>query len=152
LHGAANQPVVALLEEVSTSGSVAKVIGERLRRGERIPGLGHKIYRRVDPRAEILLGLIRNQPLPPQRWEVVEDTVALLRNRFTHVVNIDFALGALVWAAGLDLESAECLFAIARSAGWVAHAIEEYGEEPLRFRPVAVYTGSEGRQGARRDS
>jgi citrate synthase len=141
LHGAASEPVVSLLAEIGVPGREATVVGERLRRRERIPGLGHKVYRRVDPRAEILLDLVRAEPMAPDRWEVVEGLLELLRARFDLVVNIDFALGAFVWAAGLDVGAAECLFAIARSAGWLAHALEEYDEQPLRFRPRAVYTG-----------
>lgn len=141
LHGAASQPVVALLEEIGTVGREEKVVGDLLRRHERVSGLGHKVYKTSDPRAEILLDLLRDANLPGAKWEVVEALLALCRERFTQVVNIDFALGAFVWAAGLDLDAAECLFAIARTAGWLAHAIEEYGEEPLRFRPRAVYTG-----------
>ncbi|MHB8465450.1 MAG: citrate/2-methylcitrate synthase [Acidimicrobiales bacterium] len=142
LHGAASEPVVTLLEEIGRPGREAVVVGDRLRRGERIPGLGHKVYRHVDPRTEILLDLLRQSSLPPERWATVEELLALLRDRFDLVVNVDFALGAFVWAAGLDVRAAECLFAIARTAGWLAHALEEYGEEPLRFRPRAVYTGA----------
>src|SRR5581483_1845458 len=141
LHGAVSQDVVRLLREIGSPGRAAEVVGERLRRGERIPGLGHKVYRTADPRAEILLALVRRSPPAPDRWRVVEELIDLCRDRFGLVVNIDMALGGYVWAAGLGIEAAECMFAVARTAGWLAHAIEEYGEEAVRFRPRAVYTG-----------
>ena len=141
LHGAASQPVVHLLDEIGSADRVARVVGERLGRRERIPGLGHKVYRHTDPRAEILFDLLRRLPEPGPRWPVVEKLVALVRDRLRLVVNVDFALGAFVWAWELDVAAAESLFAIARTAGWLAHAIEEYGETPVRFRPRAAYTG-----------
>jgi citrate synthase len=59
--------------------------------------------------------------------------------------NIDFTLGALGHLYGLDHDAGEALFGVARSAGWIAHAIEEYGERPLRFRPRARYVGPAAR-------
>jgi citrate synthase len=55
--------------------------------------------------------------------------------------NVDFALAGLSYVAGLPPEAGEIVFAVARSAGWIAHAIEEYGEARLRFRPRAIYIG-----------
>jgi citrate synthase len=141
LHGAASQPVVALLEEIGSPGRVGRVVGERLHRHERIAGLGHKVYRAVDPRAEVLLAMLPTVPFPAERWAVVEELMALLREQVPLLLNIDFALGALTWCAGLTDDAAELMFAVARSVGWIAHAIEEYGEPPLRFRPRAAYTG-----------
>lgn len=141
LHGAASQPVVSLLDEIGTPGRAAAVVGERLRGGGIVPGLGHQVYRRVDPRAEVLLELLRELSLPAGRWSVVEALLALVHQRLDLVVNVDLALGALVYSAGLDRSAAEATFAIARTAGWLAHAMEEYGEPAVRFRPRAAYTG-----------
>ena len=141
MHGAASRPVVELLTEVGQPARAAHVVGERLRRGERLPGLGHKVYRTTDPRTDVLLDLLRGLRLSPRRWAVVESVLELVRERLPLVVNVDFALGAMVFAGGMDVEAAEALFSVARTAGWLAHAIEEYGEEPLRFRPRAAYTG-----------
>jgi len=55
--------------------------------------------------------------------------------------NVDFALGALAFALDMPFGATEAIFATARSAGWIAHALEEYGEAPLRFRSRAVYIG-----------
>ena len=57
--------------------------------------------------------------------------------------NIDFAFAVLTEAAGMEAEAGEAIFAVARSAGWIAHAIEEY-DHPLRYRPRARYTGPVG--------
>ncbi|HEY2429683.1 MAG TPA: citrate/2-methylcitrate synthase, partial [Acidimicrobiales bacterium] len=130
-----------LFEEIGEAGRAPRVLGERLRRGERVPGLGHQVYRRVDPRAGALLGALRRLRLPARRWAVVEAVLAVVDERLPLVVNVDFALGAMVFAAGMDPDAAEAMFSIARTAGWLAHAIEEYGEAPVRFRPRAAYTG-----------
>jgi citrate synthase len=53
--------------------------------------------------------------------------------------NVDFALGALTYASGMSADAGELVFAIARSAGWLAHCLEEYDEAPIRFRPVGRY-------------
>ncbi|MCF3965257.1 citrate/2-methylcitrate synthase, partial [Streptomyces fuscigenes] len=55
--------------------------------------------------------------------------------------NVDLALAALTVAAGMDPEAGEAVFAVARTAGWIAHAREEYAEQPLRMRPSGRYTG-----------
>jgi citrate synthase len=141
LHGSASRPVVALFEEVGHPARAPLVVGERLRQGLRLPGLGHQVYEAIDPRAEVVWQLLGGLPVPARRRDVVEAVLTLVRERVPAVVTIDFALGALVWAAGLGADSAEAMFAVARTAGWIAHALEEYREPPLRFRPRAAYTG-----------
>ena len=148
LHGAASRPVVDLLVETGDARRARRVVGERLRRNERLPGLGHQVYREVDPRAETLLAALRDLPLPGRRWSVVEAVLDLLTGRLPVPVNVDFALGAMVFAAGMEADAAEAMFSVARTAGWLAHALEEYAEPPLRFRPRAAYTGVRPSSGA----
>src|SRR5581483_11490117 len=141
LHGGAGREVVALLEEVGEPGRAGRVVGERLRAGARIPGLGHAVYRERDPRADHLLPRVAALALLPGRWQVVEAVLAIVEERLEVLVNIDFALGALAFAAGMRRDASEAIFGVARAAGWLAHALEEYGEAPLRFRARAAYTG-----------
>jgi citrate synthase len=65
----------------------------------------------------------------------------VLGERSDAIPNVDLALGALTFLAGMPAAAGEALFAIARTAGWLAHAMEEYEEKPLRFRPRARYIG-----------
>jgi citrate synthase len=141
LHGAAGRQVVALFEEVGEPSRAARVVGERLRQGQRLPGLGHQVYRDRDPRAAFLLPALASLRLLPGRWAVVEAVLAVAEERLDVPVNVDFALGALAFGAGMRADAVEAVFAVARTAGWLAHAIEEYAEAPLRFRPRAAYTG-----------
>jgi len=55
--------------------------------------------------------------------------------------NIDLALAVLSVAAGMRAEAGETVFAVARTAGWIAHALEEYAESPMRMRPTGKYNG-----------
>jgi len=141
LHGGAGRQVVALLDEVGEPRRAARVVGERLRLGARLPGLGHPVYRERDPRAAALLPAFAALRLLPGRWAVVEAVLALVEERSDSLVNVDFALGALVYGAGMRPDATEAVFAVARTAGWLAHAVEEYAEAPLRFRPRAAYSG-----------
>lgn len=143
-HGKAAEAVHELLLDADRSGSgeraVARVVAEG--RG-RLPGHGHPIYRDRDPRGECLLTLV--EPLLNQRSAAVVDEVTRAAGSITTAPrNIDLALGALAYAARMPVGLTEAIFVIARTAGWVAHGLEEYGEAPLRFRARAIYTGPSG--------
>ena len=98
-------------------------------------------YRERDPRAAALLPLVAGAPLVAGRWPVVAAVLEIVEERDDALVNIDFALGALAWCGGMGADATEAVFAVARTAGWLAHAGEEYTERPVRFRPRAAYTG-----------
>jgi citrate synthase len=118
---------------------VAELIGLRLRRGERIPGFGHAVYRPRDARAGALLDHLRAAVGDPG-LAVVDAVIAEAGRRQLPEPNVDFALAALTRAAGLPIGSGEAIFAVGRTAGWLAHALEEYAERTaLRLR--AVYNG-----------
>ena len=73
--------------------------------------------------------------------DIVDDVHLALADRIEQKANVDFSLGALAMIAGLPVDGGEVIMSIARIAGWLAHAIEEYAERPLRFRPRASYIG-----------
>ncbi len=90
---------------------------------------GHPVHRHGDPRAGPLLDAVYGFAAPADR-----DLIEGARRAAQGQPNVDFALGALTYAARMPPEAATAIFAIARTAGWIAHAAEEYGEPPLRFR------------------
>lgn len=141
LHGAASAPVHRLLADVEHPGRAIAVLGDFLRREKLIPGFGHLIYKGWDPRARVLLELLRAAQLDEGRMAVVETVLELLEERAPANPNIDFVVGALTFCAEMDEGAGETIFGISRSAGWIAHALEEYQEPPLRFRPRAHYVG-----------
>jgi citrate synthase len=138
-HGGASLAAEALLADVAAGADAGAVVGERLRRGERIPGFGQPLYPDGDPRATVLLELtetaVGKAALRPARAVVdVMADAALPRP------NIDFALATLAQATGMVRGAGELLFSIARTAGWVAHATEEY-ESTTWYRARALYVG-----------
>jgi citrate synthase len=136
LHGSASSEARRLVREVDGGTPAAEAIGRRLRAEQLIPGFGHRIYATHDPRAEILLGLLaRDHALPSE-----DALVAVMRERGLPFANVDFAIASLAERHGMADEAGEIVFAVARTAGWLAHAAEEYRHR-LRFRPRGVYTG-----------
>src|SRR6266540_3468617 len=148
LHGGASLAVEALLAEIEQPGlalrqakmRAGRVLGERLRRGERLRGLGHPLYPDGDPRAAHLLARLRRAAGGSPRLAVVEALLDATRRRGLPPPNVDLALAALGHVAEMTRGSGEAIFAVARVAGWLAHALEEYDRAiPIRLR--AVYTG-----------
>lgn len=137
LHGSAAEAVIRLLDRADEIGP-EEAIGERFALGERIPGFGHKVYRLVDPREAALFAAVEVGWESDSRLETVRQVQHLVTDRIDQPANIDLALGALAWLAHFE-RGATAVFAIARTVGWIAHAVEEMGEDPVRFRPVARY-------------
>jgi citrate synthase len=132
-HGAATTLAYRFLGEAMRDPVDA--LSDRLRTGERIPGFGHRVYQQRDPRADVLFDLLRDEPV----MRVVEAISAELAGRL--FPNLDFAVAAMMHAYELRPDAGEALFALARTIGWTAHALEEYAEPGLRFRALGVYTG-----------
>ncbi len=140
LHGGASLGVETMLAAAAGPQDVTRVVGSLLRRGERIPGFGHFVYRAGDPRAAFLLGEIRARAPGSPRLAVADALVREVVGRGLPTPNIDFALAVLASVAGMVPGAAEAVFAVARTAGWIGHALEEYARRtPLR--PRARYTG-----------
>lgn len=140
LHGASASAVEGFLREAAESGDVPRLVGDRLRQGERLPGFGHAVYTGPDPRAEALLDLVARSGTQGRVDETVEELVRVVGRHGGPRPNVDLALGALAVKAGLADGSGEVIFLLGRMAGVVAHALEEYAHR-LRFRPRALYTG-----------
>jgi citrate synthase len=140
LHGGASLGMEDLLGEIDRPERAASVVGARLRRGERLRGIGHRLYPDGDPRARVLLDRLRHAVPGSPRLAVVEALLDATRQRGLPEPNIDLALAALAHVAGMTRGAGEAIFATARTAGWIAHALEEY-ERNTPIRPRAVYTG-----------
>jgi citrate synthase len=137
LHGAASALAYALLDDAVRTGDPVAAISERLRLGPAVPGFGHPLYPDGDPRAAALLAL-----LPGGRSRAVVEGVAEAATRRSGIApNVDFAIAAFALLSGMPPDAGEAIFAIARTAGWIAHALEEYADRPLRFRPTGRYAG-----------
>ncbi|MFJ3234504.1 citrate/2-methylcitrate synthase [Streptomyces sp. NPDC086787] len=141
LHGAAGGHAHKLLLNVLEQGTAVPVIADELRAGRRIPGLGHRLYTGEDPRATALFALLEQIPHAEPALLAARDIAATTARHTPLHANVDLALAVLTVSNGMLPTASETIFAVARTAGWIAHALEEYGERPLRMRPSGHYVG-----------
>jgi citrate synthase len=147
LHGGASLIAETLMAAASGPDDVPRVVAELLRRGERVPGFGHFVYRRGDPRAIVLLDLVRRAAPKSTQLAVADAMFAEVRQKSLPEPNVDFAIATLARVAGMIRGAGEAIFAVARTAGWIAHALEAY-DGPGPLRPRAVYTGKPAADGS----
>ncbi|MFI5524949.1 citrate/2-methylcitrate synthase [Streptomyces platensis] len=141
LHGAASGLAHRMLLEVLDRGSAATVVADHLRAGRRVPGLGHRLYGGEDPRARTLFKLLEDVPQARPALEAARQVITTTARHTELHANVDLALAVLTVSTGMPTEAGETIFAISRTAGWIAHALEEYAERPLRLRPSGQYHG-----------
>lgn len=135
-HGAASSLAYRLLAEALVDPVGA--LSEQLRTGT-VQGFGHRVYEHKDPRGELLLAMLRDTADAAPVIAAVDALAAELGpDQFP---NVDLGLAALAHACQMRPDAGEAVFAIARSIGWIAHALEEYQEPGLRFRALGVYAG-----------
>lgn len=135
-HGGAG-PLASKLVDTLLEGDIASIVRERVALGERFPGFGHLIYRKGDPRGISLLEELTKAGADRRLTIEVPERIAEATGAF---VNIDYALAVLCKTLGLARGSETAIFAMARTAGWIAHAIEQLESHAL-IRPRARYTG-----------
>ncbi|MGW0389810.1 citrate synthase [Streptomyces sp. NPDC003042] len=142
LHGAAGRLAHRMLAEALERGGAAPVVADHLRAGRRVPGLGHRLYAGEDPRARALFARLETLPQAGPALAAAREVVATTAARRPGLhANVDLALAVLTVSCGMGPEAGETVFAVARTAGWIAHALEEYRERPLRMRPSGHYQG-----------
>lgn len=143
-HGGAGPLAARVVAELG-DGDVAVAIADRVALGEPIPGFGHTVYVDGDPRADVLLRALSAAGADAR---LVADVPRLVTEATGLYPNIDYALAVLMRTLGLPIGHETALFAIARTSGWIAHAIEQL-HSGILIRPRARYVGPEaGRSGA----
>lgn len=139
-HGGVTERVLMLFSEAgSRPRRAGMVLANRLRRGEHIPGFGHPLYPAGDPRATALLRFAEASGNEPER-RLTQSFKNAGQNLLHDLPNLDFALVALARTHDLPPFAPFLLFALGRTVGWIAHAIEQYAAGDL-IRPRACYTG-----------
>lgn len=137
-HGGECDRFEALVAEAA--GKKARdVVLARARRGERLPGFGHRLYPAGDPRAARLLATARRLGRSPS-LRAIEALVDAAVKSGAELPALDVGLVALAAAAGFPAGAAGALFALGRTAGWIAHVLEQR-REPSLLRPRARYVG-----------
>src|SRR5262249_47311308 len=115
------------------------LLSARLRRGEQLPGFGHPLYPNGDPRAVQLMRLAESSG-HDQTCRAMRHLRKAGAELLHDAPNLDFGLAAITRAFRLPDQAPVLLFALGRTIGWIAHAIEEYASGHL-IRPRARYTG-----------
>ncbi len=119
---------------------IERAMGRRLRGGVKIHGFGQQLYPGGDPRGAELLRRLPEIEAKPDRTSVVERILDIAAEREFPPPNAEFGLGALAFLAEMPPGSSQAIVIIARAAGWIAHAIEEYASSSS-FRARAAYIG-----------
>ena len=147
LHGGAPEPVLEMLDAIGSSERIKPWVDGALSRGERLMGFGHKIYRVRDPRADVLKGAIERlkgggQDLPFAAEVESYIRAALRREKPDRPLdtNVEFFTAILLDALAIPRQAFTPIFAVARSAGWTAHAHEQQRTGRL-IRPSSAYIG-----------
>lgn len=137
-HGGHTARVAALFAEVGEPQRAREVLGERLRRGETLPGFGHPLYPDGDPRAQLLLQMCLDHD--SQQTELSNAIVRQAARLIGQPPTIDFALVTVERLLALPRGASLGMFALGRTIGWIAHALEQYSIEKI-IRPRARYVG-----------
>jgi citrate synthase len=147
LHGGAPGLVPAMLDELAASPDIDDWIAKKLDAGERLMGFGHRVFRVRDPRADILRGALAKLGPDAGRLafaaEVERRVLAALAQRKPGralQTNVELNAALLLEAVGLPREAFVPVFALARSAGWIAHALEQRTTGRM-IRPQSRYVG-----------
>lgn len=155
LHGGANSQVMRMLIEIEDVRRVRSWVSERLRKGEKVMGMGHAIYRTEDPRATILREIAKNlaNRIGNHKWfelsqaveEATKEEFRSLKGKEIYC-NVDFYSASVYYMMGIPIDLFTPVFAISRISGWTAHIIEEKFAEaqpkPELYRPDADYVGN----------
>ena len=153
-HGGANEAVLKMLADIGDAKNVGKAVEKAKDKtsGFRLMGFGHRVYKNCDPRAtiiremchKVLADLNVSDPLLDVAMELeqaaLKDSYFVERKLYP---NVDFYSGIIYKALKIPTEMFTVMFAIARTAGWVAHWLEQHNDPETKIgRPRQIYTGA----------
>lgn len=146
LHGGANEGVIKMLQEIGSLDKVDSYIAECLAQKKKIMGIGHRVYKTLDPRAPHLkrMAQVLSTKIGEPKWIQMSDRIAeiMLKQKNLHA-NVDFYSATVYYSLGIPTDLFTPVFAIARTAGWTAHVLEQLANNRL-IRPQSIYTGPVG--------
>jgi citrate synthase len=143
LHGGANEGVIHMLEEIGSEDNVDEYIEQKLARKEKIMGIGHRVYKTLDPRAPHLraMAVKLSEKLGEAKWIKMSERIAkLMKDKKNLNANVDFYSATVYYSLGIPTDLFTPVFAIARCSGWCAHILEQLEDNRL-FRPLSEYVG-----------
>jgi citrate synthase len=153
LHGGANEDVMHLLLECGDVDACEQKVKEKLSRGDKIPGFGHRVYRTFDPRAHFLRKMSKQlgEVAGNTKWyEMSERLIPLMKDSIGSNgqprnlnPNVDFFSASTYYTMGIPIELFTPIFAVSRVAGWTAHVMEQHKNNRI-IRPTDDYHGPFG--------
>lgn len=148
LHGGANERVFEMLEAIRETGQdPVDYVNEQMARGRKIMGFGHRIYKDGDPRAVILRVIAQkiSQETGNDEYFALQEQIREYMFKKTHLhPNVDYYTALIYHCFNLDKKTFTMMFAACRTAGWLAHVIEQQTEGCL-IRPSSEYVGETNR-------
>ncbi len=143
LHGGANEGVIHMLQDIGDLEKVDAFVEGKLERKEKIMGIGHRVYKVLDPRAPHLrkLAIQLTEELGEPKWIKMSERIAeIMRERKGLEANVDFYSATVYYSLGIPTDLFTPIFAISRTSGWTAHVLEQLRDNRL-YRPLTLYTG-----------
>jgi citrate synthase len=144
LHGGANTRVMEMLIEIGELEKVDDYIHNLLARKGRVMGIGHRVYKTMDPRAKILKQYSKwmsEHGCGPLWYSMLTRIEDIMREEKGMDPNVDFYSASVYYCMGIPLDLYTTIFAMSRMGGWVAHVLEQLEDNRL-IRPIADYIGS----------
>jgi citrate synthase len=143
LHGGANEEVIHMLEEIGSEDKVDAYIDKQLAQKKKIMGIGHRVYKTLDPRAPHLraMAIKLSEKIGEPKWIRMSQRIAeLMKQKKNLNANVDFYSATVYYSLGIPTDLFTPVFAIARTAGWSAHVLEQLEDNRL-YRPLSEYVG-----------
>ncbi len=143
LHGGANEGVIQMLEEIGSEENVDAYLEKQLAQKKKIMGIGHRVYKTLDPRAPHLqrMAIKLSEKLGDPKWIRMSERIAqLMKERKNLNANVDFYSATVYYSLGIPTDLFTPIFAVARTSGWCAHILEQLEDNRL-FRPLSEYVG-----------
>lgn len=143
LHGGANEGVIQMLEEIGSEDKVDAYIEQQLAEKKKIMGIGHRVYKTLDPRAPHLqkMAIKLSSQLGEPKWIKMSERIAqLMKEKKNLNANVDFYSATVYYSLGIPTDLFTPVFAIARTSGWCAHILEQLEDNRL-YRPLSEYVG-----------
>ena len=149
LHGGANEGVIRMLQEIGDLDHVDDWVQEQLDQKRKIMGIGHRVYKVLDPRAPHLkrMAVELTAQLGEPKWIRMSERIAklMLEKKGLHA-NVDFYSATVYYSLGVPIDMFTPIFAISRTSGWTAHILEQLADNRL-YRPQSEYVGpAEGKR------
>lgn len=143
LHGGANEQVMAMLTEIGEEENAIPYVKDKLAKKEKIMGMGHRVYRKGDPRAKFLKEMSKEltKLRGEEKWFRMSVKIEeYIKEEKGLPANVDFYSASVYHSLGIDHDLFTPIFAVSRMSGWLAHILEQYDNNRL-IRPRADYTG-----------